>query len=155
MTSQNVSRGTSQQRTADSSAPVAQRTYVLDTSVLLSDPRALFRFAWRRRMGRLQASGRLSRTALWAPWLGIRADVAATIAGLSTLGAVLAATEAASPMLAYRPLRPAELPGQIRGARLVLNFRRLGRQVLGRSRMPKVVAVEGAPPLAAERTGHA
>ncbi len=45
MTSQNVSRGTSQQRTADSSAPVAQRTYVLDTSVLLSDPRALFRFA--------------------------------------------------------------------------------------------------------------
>ncbi|WIE65748.1 MULTISPECIES: PhoH family protein [unclassified Curtobacterium] len=45
VTSQNVSRGTSQQRTADSSAPVAQRTYVLDTSVLLSDPRALFRFA--------------------------------------------------------------------------------------------------------------
>ncbi len=45
MTSQNVSRGTQQQHTADSSTPVAQRTYVLDTSVLLSDPRALFRFA--------------------------------------------------------------------------------------------------------------
>lgn len=44
MTSQNVSRGT-QQHTADSSTSVAQRTYVLDTSVLLSDPRALFRFA--------------------------------------------------------------------------------------------------------------
>lgn len=43
MTSQNVSRGT--QHTADSSTSVAQRTYVLDTSVLLSDPRALFRFA--------------------------------------------------------------------------------------------------------------
>ena len=43
MTSQNVSRGT--QYTADSSTSVAQRTYVLDTSVLLSDPRALFRFA--------------------------------------------------------------------------------------------------------------
>ncbi|MFS2031040.1 MULTISPECIES: PhoH family protein [unclassified Curtobacterium] len=46
VTSQNVSRGTQQQQhTADSSTSVAQRTYVLDTSVLLSDPRALFRFA--------------------------------------------------------------------------------------------------------------
>ncbi|WP_412879923.1 PhoH family protein [Curtobacterium phoenicis] len=45
VTSQNVSRGTEHQPTADSSTPVAQRTYVLDTSVLLSDPRALFRFA--------------------------------------------------------------------------------------------------------------
>ncbi|QVG66870.1 PhoH family protein [Curtobacterium flaccumfaciens pv. flaccumfaciens] len=45
VTSQNVSRGTQQQHTADSSTSVAQRTYVLDTSVLLSDPRALFRFA--------------------------------------------------------------------------------------------------------------
>jgi PhoH-like ATPase len=53
VTSQNVSRGTSSSspqhtaahdRAADSSTPVAQRTYVLDTSVLLSDPRALFRF---------------------------------------------------------------------------------------------------------------
>ncbi|MBT1609206.1 PhoH family protein [Curtobacterium poinsettiae] len=45
VTSQNVSRGTQEQHTADSSTSVAQRTYVLDTSVLLSDPRALFRFA--------------------------------------------------------------------------------------------------------------
>ncbi|MGN7190159.1 PhoH family protein [Curtobacterium sp. MCBA15_004] len=45
VTSQNVSRGTQQHPTADSSTSVAQRTYVLDTSVLLSDPRALFRFA--------------------------------------------------------------------------------------------------------------
>ena len=45
MTSQNVSRGTQHQHTADSSTSVAQRTYVHDTSVLLSDPRALFRFA--------------------------------------------------------------------------------------------------------------
>ncbi|WP_243649843.1 MULTISPECIES: PhoH family protein [unclassified Curtobacterium] len=45
VTSQNVSRGTQHQHTADASTSVAQRTYVLDTSVLLSDPRALFRFA--------------------------------------------------------------------------------------------------------------
>jgi PhoH-like ATPase len=45
VTSQNVSREPAQRPTADPSTPVAQRTYVLDTSVLLSDPRALFRFA--------------------------------------------------------------------------------------------------------------
>ncbi|WP_258370188.1 MULTISPECIES: PhoH family protein [unclassified Curtobacterium] len=52
VTSQNTSRGTSSTagatprsgRAADASAGTAQRTYVLDTSVLLSDPRALFRF---------------------------------------------------------------------------------------------------------------
>ena len=118
-------------------------------------PRALFRFAWRRRMGQLRASGRLGRTALWAPWLGIRGDVAATIADLTTLGAVLAATEAASPMLIYRPLRPAELPRQIRRARAVLNLLRSGRQVFSRSHMSKSVAVEGAAQSSAERAGHA
>ncbi|MBP1301055.1 PhoH-like ATPase [Flavobacterium sp. 260] len=45
MTSRNVAREPAQRSTADSSTSVAQRTYVLDTSVLLSDPRALFRFA--------------------------------------------------------------------------------------------------------------
>ncbi|MCM3504528.1 MULTISPECIES: PhoH family protein [unclassified Curtobacterium] len=45
VTSRNVAREPAQRSTADSSTSVAQRTYVLDTSVLLSDPRALFRFA--------------------------------------------------------------------------------------------------------------
>ncbi|TCK63650.1 PhoH-like ATPase [Curtobacterium sp. PhB136] len=48
MTSQNVSHGTSSaasvSASVDASTRTAQRTYVLDTSVLLSDPRALFRF---------------------------------------------------------------------------------------------------------------
>jgi PhoH-like ATPase len=48
VTSQNVSRGTSSaastSASVDRSTSTAQRTYVLDTSVLLSDPRALFRF---------------------------------------------------------------------------------------------------------------
>ena len=77
------------------------------------------------------------------------------IAHLPSLGAALAATEVASPMLTYRPLRPAELPGQIRGARAVLNLLRLGHQILGRSRMPKAVAVEGASQTSVEWTGHA
>ncbi|MCJ1713265.1 PhoH family protein [Microbacterium sp. M1A1_1b] len=48
VTSQNVSHGTSSAASTSASAArstdTAQRTYVLDTSVLLSDPRALFRF---------------------------------------------------------------------------------------------------------------
>ncbi len=72
-------------------------------------PRAVFRYAWRRRLRRLQATGRLARTPFWAPWLGIRAEDARIIAGLPTLGAILAAVEAASPRLGYRPLRPREL----------------------------------------------
>ena len=118
-------------------------------------PRALFRFAWRRRMSGLRASGRLGREALWAPWLGIRTDAARTITHLPTLGAVLAATEAASAMLRYRPLRPAELPRQILHARAVLGLLRPMSEVLGRSRRPKVVAVEGVSQTSAERAGHA
>ena len=48
VTSQNVSHGTSSAASTSASAAAStgtdQRTYVLDTSVLLSDPRALFRF---------------------------------------------------------------------------------------------------------------
>ncbi|WIB61063.1 PhoH family protein [Curtobacterium sp. MCLR17_007] len=48
VTSQNVSHGTSSAASTSASAArstdTVQRTYVLDTSVLLSDPRALFRF---------------------------------------------------------------------------------------------------------------
>ncbi|QRE73562.1 glycosyltransferase [Methylobacterium aquaticum] len=96
--------------------------------------RALVRFAWGRRLRRLHATGRLGRTGLWAPWLRVPRAEARRIAGLSTLGAVLAAIEAASPLLAARPLRPRALPRQIRAARLVLAglqrgapaFRRLG-----------------------------
>ncbi len=95
---------------------------------------ALFRFAWGRRLRRLRATGGLARTGLWAPWLQVPRMDARRIAGLPTLGAVLAAIEAASPLLAARPLRPRALPRQIRAARLVLAglrrgalaFRRLG-----------------------------
>lgn len=118
-------------------------------------PRALYRFAWRRRIRRLHSSGRLGRTALWAPWLGIRTDAARTIAHLPSLGAVLAATEAASPVLTYRPLRPSELPREIGRARAALKLLRFGHQVLGRSHMSKVIAVEGASQSSAEHAGHA
>lgn len=85
-------------------------------------PRALFRFIWRTRIRRLHASGRLGRTSLWAPWLGLRADEARAIARLPALGAVLAAVETASPALAYRPLRPRELPRHTGFAGAVLHL---------------------------------
>ncbi len=93
---------------------------------------ALFRFAWGRRLRRLHETGRLARTGLWAPWLRVPRGDARRIAGLSTLGAVLAAIEAASPLLAARPLRPRALPRQIRAARLVLAGLRCGAPALRR-----------------------
>lgn len=119
-------------------------------------PRALFRFAWRRRIRHLHVARRLDRTRLWAPWLGIRADLAETIAALPTLGAALAATEAASPFLTYRPLRPADLPAQIRSGGIVLNLLRTIGLVLGPSRTPEVMGLlEGAVKPSVERSGHA
>ena len=82
--------------------------------------RALFRFAARRHLRHLHAARRLNRTELWAPWLGIRVLDAKAIGGLPTFGAVLAAVERLSPRLAYKPLRPSELPSRIFLARGVL-----------------------------------
>ncbi|TGD98325.1 glycosyltransferase family A protein [Methylobacterium nonmethylotrophicum] len=115
--------------------------------------RALFRFAWGRRLRRLHAAGRLERTLLWAPWLGIGRGEARRIARLPTLGARLAAIEGASPLLAFRPLCPGVLPGQIRRARTVLAGLRLGARGLRR------LATSGPfPPAlgqASEPTGNA
>jgi len=116
-------------------------------------PRALFRFAWRRRLRRLHASGRLRRDRLWAPWLGVRPDDAAAILRLPALGAMLAAVEAATPHLAYRPLRPRELRAHIRMATAALTLLRgLGR--FGRSDRSTGAAgrLSGT---AVERTGNA
>lgn len=119
-------------------------------------PRALFRFAWRRRLRRLHASGRLARTRSWAPWLGLRADDARAIARLPTLGAVLAAVEAASPYLVYRSLRPRALPRHTRWANAALPLLR------GAARITQAARPRGAEPAAdtlggttVERTGNA
>ncbi|MER2263613.1 glycosyltransferase [Methylobacterium oxalidis] len=119
-------------------------------------PRALFRFAWRRRIARLHASGLLSRRRLWAPWLGIHADVVPAITRLPTLGGILAAVDAASPYLAYRPLRPRELPAHIRLAASTLPLLR-GASGLFRSMRATLVghAVAGPGGATVERTGNA
>ncbi|WP_244496337.1 glycosyltransferase [Methylobacterium indicum] len=96
--------------------------------------RALFRYAWARRLRRLHGAGRLGHTRLWAPWLRIAPAEARRIAALPAFGAALPAIEAASPLLARRPLRPDALPRRIAAARLVLAGLRHGTDVLRRLR---------------------
>jgi len=119
-------------------------------------PRALFRYAWRRRLRRLHASGRLARTYLWGPWLGVGAADARAIARLPTLGAILAAVEAASPWLGYRPLRPRELPRHTRLADAVVLLMRCARR-LGQSfgAMGDRPAAAGLGGTSLERAGDA
>lgn len=92
--------------------------------------RALFRFAWGRRLRSLHVAGRLDRTGLWAPWLRIGRDEARRIAGLPTLGARLAAIEAESPLLVRRALRPGALPRHIAAAGSLVSGMRRGAQAL-------------------------
>ncbi|WP_287741528.1 glycosyltransferase [Methylobacterium sp.] len=120
-------------------------------------PLALFRFLWRARLRRLHAVRRLGRTHLWAPWLGIRTAEARSVAALASAGAALAAIEQASPRLAFRPLRPAELPSQIRYAGLALAVMRAAARCsrsMRRLSGPRNAAGEVGPPVV-ERPGHA
>ena len=88
-------------------------------------PRALHRYVWRARLRRLHGQGRLARDLAWARRLGIPETEARRIAALPRVGEIVAAVDRASPRLAYRPLMPRQLPGQIRLARLVLPALRL------------------------------
>jgi hypothetical protein len=90
--------------------------------------RAVFRYAWTGRLRRLYARGELAQHHLWAPWLGIGPRAARAIVALPAFGSVLAAVEATSPWLAYRPLRPTELDGNIRRAQAALKHLRSLKQ---------------------------
>ncbi len=94
-------------------------------------PRALFRYAWKRRLRRLHAERSLSRHMLWAPWLGLGPETARAVTALPGFGSILAGAEAASPWLVYRPLRPAELPANIRLARIALTYLRHREKLRG------------------------
>lgn len=81
--------------------------------------RCVRRYLWRARFRRMHGAGLLARETAWAEWLGIGPDDAARIAALP-LGHAISEAEKASPRLAYRPIGPSQLPGQIRLARLGL-----------------------------------
>lgn len=83
-------------------------------------PAALFRYAWRRRLRRLHATGRLGQSTSWARLLSIPPEEARRIAAIPVAGLAIAQAEHASPRLVYRPLGPKALPGQIRVAKAAL-----------------------------------
>ena len=82
--------------------------------------RAMFRYLCHAWLRRLHASGRLAATRSWAPLLAVPRDEARRIASMPFCGQALAAIEAASPRLAYRPVRPSALPRQIALGHFVL-----------------------------------
>ncbi len=86
---------------------------------------AIKRVLWRRRLRLLHLEGRLSEVKRWARPLGFTPSEAVKLAAGAAFGEVFTAIEAASPVLAFRPLRPAELPAQIRWARYALDALRL------------------------------
>lgn len=92
-------------------------------------PRALFRYAWRRRLRQMHAQDRISRHHLWAPWLGLKPETAQSVAAPSAFGAVLASVERTSPLLTYNALRPASLPFNIMLARAALALLRCRAQL--------------------------
>ena len=98
---------------------------------LESVPRALFRYAWRRRLRRLHAAGRLGTERGWARALRIPEADAARVAAHPLAGHAVAEAERASPRLVHRPLGPRQLPAQIRVARAVLPLVRLVTRFLG------------------------
>lgn len=98
---------------------------------LESVPRALVRYAWRRRLRRLHAAGRLGTERGWARALRIAEADAARVAAHPLAGHAVAEAERASPRLVHRPLGPRQLPGQIRLARAVLPLVRVVTRFLG------------------------
>ncbi|MGY2047744.1 glycosyltransferase [Methylobacterium sp. JK268] len=117
--------------------------------------RALRRYAWRRRLRDLHAAGRLGRTGLWAPRLGLRRAEAEALARLPTLGALLDAVEGASPHLAPRRLCPSRLPAEIRRARAALVLLRLSDRLRRATRRERPLASVPLAAAAAEHPGHA
>lgn len=104
-------------------------------------PRAVLRYLWRRRFRRLHERDQLSRDLAWARNIGIDLAEARRIAGLP-LGQAIAEAERASPRLAYRPIGPRQLPGQIRIARIGVAAIRLG---LGLSKFVRTIAGAATP----------
>ena len=91
--------------------------------------RAVRRVLWRRRLRLLHSQGRMGETARWARALSLSDADATRIAGFTAFGEALAAIEATSPVFVFNPLRPSELPAQIRWARYALDLMSLSERL--------------------------
>ena len=102
---------------------------------------AVFRYLCRAWLRRLRAKGRLASTWLWAPLLAIPRHEARRLAEVPFVAAAMAAIEAASPRLIYRPLRPSGLPRQITAGRMLLHgLRALTRRAATTRHSPRRLA---------------
>lgn len=81
---------------------------------------ALRRAGWRASLRRLHRAGLLASETAWCRLLLLPPDVAERAAACTLFGQAWAAIEAASPLLARRPLEPDELPRHIAVARRVV-----------------------------------
>lgn len=116
-------------------------------------PRAVRRYLWRRRFRHLHGKGLLGRNQAWARAIGIDPAEAARIAALP-LGQAIAEAERASPRLAYRPIGPRQLPGQIRIARIGVVGIRVVLWLSGLARGSLRAAAPTARPVADPRGGR-
>lgn len=78
----------------------------------------------RRRLRSLYIQRRLATSWLWL-LIGIPSQKAQELAELHEIGAVLEAVEKVSSRLKYQPIRPSDLPRQIRHARVMLSVLRM------------------------------
>ena len=104
------------------------------------------RSMWRRRLRHLHAEDRLGDTWRWAPYLSIRRPVAREIAVLACFGAAHKAVEAASPRLAYQPIRPKDLPRQISRAAFVVRAMRAFDRLKSAKPKPRIIPTNGRLP---------
>lgn len=104
--------------------------------------RCVRRYLWRARFRRLHDAGGLARQTDWSQWLGLAPNEAARIAALP-LGHAISEAEKASSRLAYRPIGPRQLPGQICLARLGIGAIRV-LTALRRPTRPHIPAGVGA-----------
>lgn len=115
-------------------------------------PRLMLRCWLRHRLRRLHRSGRLGRDLAWARLLGVSAEEARRIAAMPRVGEAVAAAERASPRLAFRPVGPRHLPGQIRAARVALVMLRPASRIAARLRRGE--RDTSVPPLSATAPGQ-
>lgn len=99
--------------------------------------RVVLRCRLRRRLRDLWREGGLRNMGRWSSALAIAGPVAKQVVEAPFFGAAYAAIEAASPRLRLKPIRPQQLPRQMRVARVLLHLLRLRDRMGSADRMER------------------
>ncbi len=108
---------------------------------------AMFRARWRGFLRRLHRDGWIADAAAWAPRLRLSPSAVARL-DFQRFGACWSEIERMSPLLQRRPLRPADLPGEIDEADVAL------ARVRGGSIAGDEIKPEGGPPFLPPHRGE-